>query len=65
MTGTAVLYKENQQIVILRNIEKDVVEQIKTQCGSEHSYCQVEEKKVDYGRVSHVIWMEQRADIGD
>ncbi|WP_134702286.1 hypothetical protein [Ammoniphilus sp. YIM 78166] len=64
MTGTAVLYKENQQTVILRNIDKSVVEQIKKQCGWDHCICNVDNKEVDYGHVSHVIWMD-RADIGD
>lgn len=60
----AVLYKENQKVLILRDIEKDVVEQIQSQCGSQHSYCKIDGKEVDFGCVDHVIWMD-RADIGD
>ena len=64
MQGTAVLYKEDHKTIILRNIEKTVVEQIKSQCGCDHCFCQIDEKQVDFGHVAHVIWMD-RADIGD
>ncbi|MEW9671474.1 hypothetical protein [Ammoniphilus sp. 3BR4] len=60
----AVLYKENQEMVILRNVDKSVLEQIKAQCGNDRCICKIDDKEVDYGAVSHVIWMD-RADIGD
>ncbi|WP_134704595.1 hypothetical protein [Ammoniphilus sp. YIM 78166] len=62
--GTAVLYKEDQNIVILRGVEKELVEEIKSQCGNEHCICQLSGEKVDYGSVKHVLWMD-RVDIGD
>lgn len=62
--GTAVLYKENNRIVILRNIEKTLLEKIKSQCGLDSCICRIDEKVVNYGKVSHVIWMD-RGHIGD
>lgn len=64
MTGTAVLYLQDDRITILRNIEKTVMEEIQAQSGSDQCICHVDEKEVDYGSVKHAIWMD-RADIGD
>lgn len=64
MTGTAVLFLQDDRTIILRNIEKTVMEEIQSQTGSDQCICHVEEKKVNYGSVKHAIWMD-RADIGD
>ncbi|RXT00686.1 hypothetical protein [Ammoniphilus sp. CFH 90114] len=62
--AAAVLYLENQRTVILRNINKTLVNEIRSQCGKKRCICRVDGKEVDYGSVSHVVWMD-RADIGD
>lgn len=64
MTGTAVLYLEDERMIILRDVEKKVAEEIKSQCGERSCSYHLEERRVDLGPVKHVIWMD-RADIGD
>lgn len=64
MTGTAILYMQDERMIILRNIEKTVMEEIQSQCGCDRCICHVDNQKVDYGSVKHAIWMD-RADIGD
>ncbi len=60
----AILYLQDQPTIILRNIDRKLVETIESQCGRESCLCTIEGQEVDYGKVSHVIWMD-RADIGD
>ncbi|MEW9668336.1 hypothetical protein [Ammoniphilus sp. 3BR4] len=62
--AAAVLYLADNRTIILRNVDKEIVEEIKSQCGNDRCICLIDGKEVDYGRVSHVIWVEQ-ADIGD
>ncbi len=64
MTGTAVLYMADEKMLILRNIEKEVMEEIQSQCGHDQCICHVDEKEVNYGSVKYAMWME-RVDIGD
>ncbi|WLR52008.1 hypothetical protein LC040_03595 [Bacillus tianshenii] len=51
MTGTAVLYRENEEIMFLEGIEKSTYEEICKQSGSEKCKCQLEDKTLDLGKV--------------
>lgn len=51
MTGTAVLYRENADILFLEGIEKTTYEEICKQSGSENCNCKVEDKTIELGKV--------------
>lgn len=64
MTGTAVLYLEDEKMIILRDVEKKVAEEIKSQYGNKNCSYHLDERKVEVGKsVKHLIWMD-RADLG-
>ncbi|RXT08828.1 hypothetical protein [Ammoniphilus sp. CFH 90114] len=63
--STGVLFKENNNLVIIRGIEKETIEQIKSQYGKERCICYVGGQSVDYGPVKHALFWMDRVDIGD
>ena len=61
MKGTAILFKEDS-VTFLENVDYDVFEEIKNQCGCSQCNCQLENKIVDFGSVSPVFWHEEEID---
>ncbi|OEH93799.1 hypothetical protein [Bacillus solimangrovi] len=52
MTGTAVLYRENEDILYLEGIEKSTYEEIVKQSGQEKCQCKLDHKTIDLGKVT-------------
>lgn len=62
MAGTAVLYRNEHDVIILEGIEKETYEEIKKQCGCEHCSCMLNSKKVDLGNVKIIGFKEDQVD---
>lgn len=62
MKGTAILYQQDERVIFLEDIEKKQFEEMKKQRDSEHCYCHLENKKIDYGKVSPIIWCDDEID---
>lgn len=62
MKGTAILFQHDHNVTILEDVEKTTFEEIKEQCGCDHCTCSMENKKVDFGHVSPVLWHEDEVD---
>lgn len=62
MKGTAILFQSNQKVTFIEDVEQTVYETIKEQCGCDHCNCKVENKIVDFGTVSPVLWHEEEVD---
>jgi len=61
MKGTAILFQDDQ-ITIIENVEHTVYKEMKEQCGCNHCTCKVDEKTIDFGFVSPVLWHEDEID---
>lgn len=62
MKGTAVLYHDGHSVTVIENVDKKVYETIKEQCGCKHCTCKIDNKVVDFGKVSPVFWHEDEID---
>lgn len=62
MKGTAILYRPNQAVTIIEDVEHTVFETLKEQCGCTNCNCRLEDKLVDFGAVSPVLWHEEEVD---
>lgn len=63
MKGTAVLFQEDQTVTFLEDVDRAVYEDIKKQSGSEKDCnSKINNKKINFGPVSPVIWCEDRID---
>ncbi|NSL50659.1 hypothetical protein [Calidifontibacillus erzurumensis] len=61
MAGTAVLYRDHE-VIILEDVEKETMEEIKKQCGCGHCTCTINDHKVDLGNVEFVGFKEDKID---
>lgn len=61
MKGTAIIYQKDQ-VTILEDVDKSVYEELKEQCGCRHCLCKIENKEVDFGEVSPILWHEEAID---
>lgn len=62
MKGTAILFQPNQKVIFIENVDHEVYETIKEQCGHSHCNCMVENNMVDFGEVSPAFWHEEEVD---
>lgn len=62
MKGTAILFQEDQTVTFLENVDRAVYEDLKKQCGCENCNCKIDNKKVDFGPVSPVLWCDDQID---
>ncbi|HHY73982.1 MAG TPA: hypothetical protein GX497_12350 [Bacillus bacterium] len=62
MAGTAVLYRNNEEIVVLEDVEMKTLEEIKKQCGHEHCTCTLNHNEVDLGEVELLGFKEDKVD---
>lgn len=62
MKGTAILYQPNQKVIFIENVDHEVYETLKQQCGCSHCNCELENNMVDFGEVSPVLWHEAEVD---
>ncbi len=62
MKGTAILFQPNQKVTFIENVDQIVYETLKEQCGCDHCNCKVENKMVDFGAVSPVLWHAEEVD---
>ncbi|EKN68550.1 hypothetical protein [Schinkia azotoformans] len=62
MAGTAVLYRNQQEVIVLEDIKKETLEEIKQQCGDENCTCTLNNHKVDLGNVMVIGFKEDVVD---
>lgn len=62
MKGTAILYKKDQTLTIIENIDHSVFNEIQKQCGCDQCTCKYDNKVVNFGAVSPVFWHEDEID---
>lgn len=62
MAGTAVLYRNQQDVIVFEDVEKETLEEIKEQCDCQHCNCTLNNKKVDLGNVKVVGFKEDKVD---
>lgn len=63
MKGTAVLFQEDQSVTVLEGVDKAVYEDLKKQCGcNQDCKCKINDRKVNFGPVSPVMWCEDKID---
>jgi hypothetical protein len=62
MKGTAILFQSNQRITFIEDVDHTVFETIKQQYGCSHCSCKVDDREVDFGKVSPVFWHEEEVD---
>ncbi|PLR80698.1 hypothetical protein CVD25_20405 [Bacillus canaveralius] len=62
MRGTAILYKEDNTVTFIEDVELSVYKEIKRQCGCEHCNCKLENKVIDFGTVAPAFWHEDEVD---
>ncbi|MGM7685110.1 hypothetical protein ACSVDA_23675 [Cytobacillus sp. Hm23] len=62
MKGTAILFKETRPVTILEDVDKSLYNEIKKQCGCQQCNCSIDNKNVEFGQVSPVMWHEEEVD---
>lgn len=62
MKGTAILYRVDQSVTFIEDVDLSVFEDIKKQCGSERCSAKIENKMIHYGIVSPAFWHEDEVD---
>ncbi|WP_102347133.1 hypothetical protein [Bacillus sp. Marseille-P3661] len=62
MAGTAVLYRNEQDVLVLEDVEKEQYEEIKKQCNCKECNCVVNNKKVNLGKVNIIGFKEDQID---
>ena len=62
MAGTAVLYRNKQEVVVLEDIKKETYDEIKEQCGCKNCTCTLNNHKVNLGKVNIVGFKEDKVD---
>lgn len=62
MAGTAVLYRNQQEVIVLEDVKKETLEEIKQQCGCNNCNCKLNDHEVDLG---HVMVIGFKEDIVD
>jgi hypothetical protein len=61
MKGTAILFQD-QTVTFLEDIDYDIFDEIKQQCGCSNCNCKIENKVIDFGTVSPIFWHEDEID---
>ena len=59
MKGTAILFQPNQMVKFIEDVDHKVYEEIKKQSGCSHCNCTLDDKVVDFGKVSPAFWHEE------
>lgn len=62
MKGTAILFKEDHNVTFIEDVERSTYEELKEKSGCEHCNCMLNNKMVDFGNVSPVLWHEDEVD---
>jgi hypothetical protein len=62
MKGTALLLNDEEVVTVLEGIGHDVYEEIERQKKDEAISCTIEDRKVKFGPVTKVIWLEEKVD---
>ncbi|WP_458414107.1 hypothetical protein ACNQFZ_04225 [Schinkia sp. CFF1] len=62
MAGTAVLYRNKQEVIVLEEVKKETLEEIKQQCGCTDCNCTLNNRKVNLGEVEIVGFKEDKVD---
>ncbi len=62
MKGSAILFQDNQKVTIIENVNRSVFEELQAHEGCEHCHCKLENKMIDFGSVSPVLWKENEID---
>jgi hypothetical protein len=62
MKGTAILFKEDQKVTFIEDIDHSVFEELEEQTGSKQCRCKLKDKVIDFGSVSPVYWHENEVD---
>ncbi|WP_141431359.1 hypothetical protein [Bacillus sp. 03113] len=62
MKGTAILVKEDQNMAFIENVEHSTFVEMKENSGDSNCNCKLDNKMVNYGKVSPVYWYEDEVD---
>ena len=62
MKGTALLINDNRIVTVLENIGHEVYEEMKRQKPKKHIHCEINEKKVKFGPITKIVWLEDNVD---
>lgn len=62
MKGTALLINDDQIVTVLENIGHEVYEEMKHQKPKEHVHCEINKKKVEFGPITKIVWLEDNVD---
>lgn len=62
MKGTALLIKDDHIVTVLENVGHDVYEEMASQENDKEIHCVIDEKEVEFGPVSKVVWLEDKID---
>ena len=62
MTGTAILFQEDQKVTVIENIDKTIFKEIKNQSGSQDCKCKIDNKTIHFGTVSPAVWHDEEID---
>jgi hypothetical protein len=62
MAGTAVLYRNQQEVIVLEDVKKETLEEIKQQCGYDNCTCTLNNHEVDLGQVMVIGFKEDCVD---
>lgn len=62
MKGTAILFQEDNEVMVLEDVDRSVYEEIKKQVGCKECFCEINNKQVSLGKVSPIIWHEDEID---
>jgi hypothetical protein len=62
MKGTAILYRLDQSVTFIENVDQSVFEDIKKQCGCESCITKIQNKMINYGTVFPAFWHEDEVD---
>lgn len=62
MKGTALLINDDHIVTVLEDIGHEVYEKIASQKTAESISCEIDEKKVEFGPITKVVWLEDNVD---
>lgn len=62
MKGTALLIKDDQIVTVLENVSAEVYEEIASQENHDEVQCTINEKEVEFGPITKVVWLEDQVD---
>lgn len=62
MKGTALLINDDHIVTVLENVSHEVYEEIANQKSDKQIHCKIDEKEVEFGPVTKVLWLEENVD---